>query len=104
MLAAKRHQVFGMATVTANAQETVLEAPTFEVILELLLNIPGQGRALCRQVGLERVNCRARIAVNFRWTTTPCAVFTDFTLPVAGHPRRGLSGQAHRMRASGHPG
>jgi hypothetical protein len=35
-----------MATVTAHAQETVLEAAALEVVLELLFDIPRQVRAL----------------------------------------------------------
>jgi hypothetical protein len=46
--------MFCMACITAHPQETVLEAPASEVILELLLDIPGQGPTLCRQMGLER--------------------------------------------------
>ena len=33
-------QVLGMATVTAHAQESMLEAAALEVILKLLLDIP----------------------------------------------------------------
>jgi hypothetical protein len=43
-----------MAALAAHPQETVLEAPALEVVLELLLDIPRQGRALCRQIRLER--------------------------------------------------
>jgi len=43
-----------MATVTAHAQEAVLEAAALEVGFEFLLNISRQGRAPCRQVLLER--------------------------------------------------
>ena len=39
-----------MATETADAQKAMRETTTVEVSLELLLNIPRQGRALCRQV------------------------------------------------------
>jgi hypothetical protein len=41
-----------MATVTAHAQKTVLEAAALEVVLELLLDIPRQLRAL-RRCGQE---------------------------------------------------
>jgi len=43
-----------MATIAADPQETVLETPALEVLLELLLHIPRQGRALCGQMCLER--------------------------------------------------
>jgi len=46
--------MFRMAAITAHPQEPVLEPPALEVVLELLLNIPGQGRALGRQMDLER--------------------------------------------------
>jgi hypothetical protein len=43
-----------MARITAHPQETVLEPAALEVVLELLLDIPGQGHTPCHQVGLER--------------------------------------------------
>jgi len=43
-----------MTGIAAHAQETVLETPALEVVLELLLHIPRQDRALRRQVFLER--------------------------------------------------
>ena len=46
--------MLSMATVAAHAQEAMLEATALEVLLELLLHIPRQGRALRRQVRLER--------------------------------------------------
>lgn len=51
--ATERHQVLGMAGVAAHPQETVLETTALEVVFELLLDIPRQGRTLYRQVGLE---------------------------------------------------
>ncbi len=39
-----------MTGVAANPQKTVLETPALEVVLELLLDIPRQVRALRRQV------------------------------------------------------
>ncbi len=38
--------MLGMATVTTHPQETVLEAAALEIVLELLLNVRGQLRAL----------------------------------------------------------
>jgi hypothetical protein len=42
-----------MALIAANAQEAVLKAAALEVILELPLNIPRQGRVLGRQMRRE---------------------------------------------------
>jgi len=47
-------QVLGVTTVAAHAKEAMLEAAALEVVLELLLHIPRQVRALRRQVRLER--------------------------------------------------
>lgn len=52
--AAERIQLLGMAGLAADPQETVLEPAAFAVVFELLLDIPRQGRALRRQVSLER--------------------------------------------------
>jgi hypothetical protein len=51
--------MFRMARITAYPQETVIEAPASEVILELLLDIPGHRHTRARpypvpQMGLER--------------------------------------------------
>lgn len=46
--------MFRMASITAHPQETVIEAPAVEVLLEFPLDIPRHCRALCRQMGLER--------------------------------------------------
>jgi len=51
---AESNQVFGMTGVAAHSQKAVLKAPALEVVLELLLHIPRQVRALRRQVRLER--------------------------------------------------
>lgn len=42
-----------MAAVTAHSQKTVLETPALEVIIEFLLHIPRQVRAVRRQLRLE---------------------------------------------------
>jgi hypothetical protein len=42
-----------MTGVAAHPQKPVLETPALEVVLELLLHIPRQVRALRRQVRLE---------------------------------------------------
>ena len=47
-------QVFGATAIAAYPQETVHQTAASEVILELLLDIPRQCRALCRQMGHER--------------------------------------------------
>jgi hypothetical protein len=54
LFAAEGDQMLGMTDVAAHSQEPVLKAAALEVILELLLHIPRQDRALRRQVGLER--------------------------------------------------
>jgi hypothetical protein len=51
---AEGNQTLGMTGIAAHAQETVLETPALEVVLELLLNISRQGIPLRRQVRLER--------------------------------------------------
>jgi len=40
--------MLGMATTTADAQKLVLETTALEVVFELLLDIPGQGREVLR--------------------------------------------------------
>ena len=52
-LAAEGDQVLGMTAFAAHAQEAVLRAAALEVILELPLNIPRQGRVLGRQMRRE---------------------------------------------------
>ncbi len=52
--ATERHEVLGMTSLAPNPQKTVLEAPAFEVLVELALDIARQCRSLSRQVGLER--------------------------------------------------
>jgi hypothetical protein len=47
-------QVFSMTAIATYPQETLLEAPAVEVILELPLDIARQFRALGRQMRLER--------------------------------------------------
>jgi len=43
-----------MAAVATHPQKAVLETPALEVVLEFLLHIPRQVRALRRQMRLER--------------------------------------------------
>ncbi len=45
--------MLGMAGIAPHPQETVIETTALEVVLEFALDIPRQGRALCRQLGLE---------------------------------------------------
>ncbi len=54
ILNAERHQVLGMTGFAAVPQKPVPETPALEVIVELLLHITRQVRALRRQVRLER--------------------------------------------------
>ena len=53
-LTAERDQVLRMAAITAYPQEAMLQAPALQVRLELLVDVPGQGLTLRRQVRLER--------------------------------------------------
>jgi hypothetical protein len=46
--------MFRMAALAAHPQETVLQSPALQVVLEFLLDIPRQEGALGRQLGLER--------------------------------------------------
>ena len=51
---AEGDQVISMAAVAMHPQKPVIETPALEVIVELLLHITRQVRALRRQVRLER--------------------------------------------------
>jgi len=52
--AAARRDMLGMAGLAAHPQEPVIEAPAFEVFIELPLDIPRQCASLSRQMRLER--------------------------------------------------
>jgi hypothetical protein len=53
-LTAERDQVLRVAAITAYPQEAMHQAPALQVRLELLVDVPGQGLTLRRQVRLER--------------------------------------------------
>ena len=75
--------MLSMTGVAAHPQEAVLKAAALEVILELLLNIPRQDRALRRQVSLE-----GGIVFMDKLDKGECAPGDGACTPARRHPNR----------------